>query len=87
MNVVVVELIVVVVPRTVKLPLICTVPVSSPTAAGSITKVAGPVIELVVILIPVPDAPVDNWVARTVPSTWIFCSGVVIPKPTFPPLK
>ena len=38
----VVELIVVVVPSTCKLPLITTSPVSSPTAAGSIVNVAGP---------------------------------------------
>ena len=38
----VVELIVVVVPSTCKLPSICTDPVLSPTAAGSIIKLAGP---------------------------------------------
>ena len=38
----VVLLIVVVVPSTCKLPAITTVPVLSPTAAGSIVKVSGP---------------------------------------------
>ena len=38
----VVELIVVCTPSTCKLPAITTVPVSSPNAAGSITKLAGP---------------------------------------------
>ena len=38
----VVELIVVVVPSTCKLPSICTNPVASPMAAGSITRFAGP---------------------------------------------
>ena len=64
-----VELIVVVVPCTVKLPLISTVPVSSPTAAGSIVIVDGPVIEFVLMLIPVPEAPVDSAVADRVPVT------------------
>ena len=38
----VVELIVVCKPSTCRLPAITTVPVSSPNAAGSITKLAGP---------------------------------------------
>ena len=41
-NTIVDELIVVWVPSTCKLPIIFTVPVASPIAAGSITKVAGP---------------------------------------------
>ena len=42
LRVIVVELIVVCVPSTWRLPNIFTVPVASPTAAGSIIKVAGP---------------------------------------------
>ena len=52
----VVELIVVVVPSTCKLPSICTVPVLSPTVAGSITKLAGPLTELNVTSSEVPTA-------------------------------
>jgi len=56
----VVELIVVVVPSICRLPAITTVPVLSPTPAGSIVIVAGP--EIVSVLIPIanPDAPVTN---------------------------
>jgi hypothetical protein len=52
-----VELIVVVVPSTYKSPLILTIPVSTPTPAGSIISSEGPVIVLVLIPIPVPDTP------------------------------
>jgi hypothetical protein len=48
------------VPSTYRSPLILTAPVLSPTPAGSIVIVEGPVIEPLVILIPVPDAPVEN---------------------------
>ena len=64
-----VELIVVVVPSTWKSPLMTTKPVSSPIAAGSMVRVAGPEMVFVEILIPVPAAPVDNSVANAVPVT------------------
>ena len=50
----VVELSTVSVPSTCKLPSIWTVPVLSPTVAGSITKFAGPLTELNVTLSVVP---------------------------------
>jgi len=59
-TVIVVELIVVVVPSICKSPLITTVPVLSPTAAGSRVMVAGPEIVLVLIPIAEPEAPVTN---------------------------
>ena len=48
----VVELIVVVVPSTCKSPAIITFPVLSPTAAGSIVKLAGPAKYPVVVMFP-----------------------------------
>ena len=54
----VVELTVVVVPSTCKLPAITTVPVLSPTAAGSRVRVAGPEIVFPRTRIADPDAPV-----------------------------
>ena len=68
-TVIVVEFTVVVVPSIWRSPAITTVPVLSPTAAGSIVKVAGPLIVFVDILIPVPLAPVDRAVASAVPVT------------------
>ena len=56
------------VPSTYKSPLILTAPVSSPTAAGSITILEGPVIELLLILMPTPEAPVESWFAVTIPA-------------------
>jgi hypothetical protein len=53
----IVELIVVVVPSTYKSPLILTEPVLLPIAAGSIISSEGPVMVLVLIPIPVPEAP------------------------------
>ena len=47
-------------PSTYKSPLILTLPVLSPTAAGSMNISCGPVIVLPVILIPTSLAPVDN---------------------------
>ena len=47
-----VELIVVVVPSTCKLPAITTVPVLSPTPAGSSVSVEGPAIYPVVVILP-----------------------------------
>ena len=58
----VVELIIVCVPSTCKLPSICTVPVLSPTVAGSITKFAGPLTELNVTS---SDVPTDWPIAIT----------------------
>jgi hypothetical protein len=52
---IVVELITVSVPSTYKSPLILTIPVLSPRAAGSIINSAGPVI--VLVLIPIPEPP------------------------------
>ena len=46
------ELTVVVVPSTWRLPAITTVPVLSPTAAGSIVNVAGPARYPVVVILP-----------------------------------
>jgi len=71
----VVEFTVVVVPSIWRSPAITTVPVLSPTAAGSMVKVAGPLIVFVDILIPVPLAPVDNAVADAVPVTVNFYVG------------
>jgi hypothetical protein len=45
------------VPSTYKSPLILTIPVLSPTPAGSIISSEGPVIVLVLIPIPVPTDP------------------------------
>ena len=56
----VVELIVVVVPSTCRSPATTTVPVLSPTAAGSRVMVAGPDIVLFVTLIADPSAPVKK---------------------------
>ena len=64
---IVVELTINWVPSTYKSPLILTAPVLSPTAAGSIVRSAGPLIVFVLILIPVPDTPVENCVAVTIP--------------------
>jgi hypothetical protein len=64
-TVIVVDLMVVVVPSICRLPLITTVPVSSPTAAGSIVRVAGPLMVLVLIPIAEPEAPVTNCAAVT----------------------
>ena len=56
----VVELIIVCTPSTVRFPKIVTLPVASPTAAGSIIKFAGPLISLNVTVSPVPtDCPID----------------------------
>lgn len=69
--------------------MILTDPVSSPIAAGSIVIVDGPVMVLDVILIPVPDAPVESCVAVTTPDTRAspltvsFDVGFVVPIPTF----
>ena len=66
-TVIVVELTVVVVPSTWKSPAITTLPVLSPTAAGSRVIVAGPEIVFDVTLIADPSAPVWNAVAVTIP--------------------
>ena len=83
-TVTVVELIVVVVPSICRLPLIITNPVSSPTAAGSIVRVAGPEIVLVLIPIAAPDVPVLNSVAVTIPSEILLSRLIVrvLPEPT-----
>ena len=65
-TVTVVELTVVVVPSTWKSPAITTLPVLSPTPAGSRVIVAGPEIVLEVTLIADPSAPVWNAEAVTV---------------------
>jgi hypothetical protein len=57
---IVVELMTVSVPSTNRSPLILTIPVLSPTAAGSIISSAGPLIRLDVILIASPISPVEN---------------------------
>jgi hypothetical protein len=54
---IVVELMTVSVPSTYKSPLILTIPVLSPTPAGSIINSEGPVMVLVLIPIPEPTAP------------------------------
>ena len=59
-NSIVVEFITVSVPSTYKSPLILTIPVLSPTAAGSIISSAGPLIVLDVMLIASPISPVEN---------------------------
>ena len=71
---IVVELTINWVPSTYKSPLILTAPVLSPTAAGSIVRVAGPLIVSVLILTPVPDAPVESWVAVIIPLTFNDCA-------------
>ena len=58
--------------------MILTAPVLSPTAAGSIVRVAGPLIVSVVILTPVPDAPVESLDAVMIPETLILVA-VAIP--------
>ena len=63
----VVELITVCVTSTNKSPFILNAPVSSPTAAGSITISAGPLIVLELILIAEPSAPVWKAVAVATP--------------------
>ena len=68
----VVELTVVVVPSTVRLPLITTAPVLSPIAAGSITKEAGPVSEPVMSTLPVTSMPEDLASIMLLPATFIF---------------
>ena len=59
-TVIVVEFTVVVVPSICRSPLITTRPVLSPTAAGSIVIVAGPLMVFVLIPIAEPEAPVTN---------------------------
>ena len=66
----VVELTVVVVPSTCNPPAITTVPVSSPTAAGSMVRVAGPEIVPFVTRIADPTAPVWNSVAVIIPDAF-----------------
>ena len=62
-----VELTIVSVPSTWRSPLIRTLPVLSPTAAGSITISAGPVIVLTPI--PIPFGPVLSSEEVTIPDT------------------
>ena len=64
----VVELIVVVVPSTCRLPAITTVPVLSPTVAGSIVREAGPLNCPVVVIVPIVNAPLPNCVFVIEPS-------------------
>ena len=68
-------------PSTYKSPLILTLPVLTPTPAGSIKISFGPVIVLLVILIPTSFAPVDNLekVAIPVLFTLELPNAVVIP--------
>ena len=63
----VVELMVVVVPSTWRSPAITTVPVLSPTPAGSSVRVAGPEIVSLVTRTALPSAPVANTVAVMMP--------------------
>ena len=63
-----VELITVCVPSTNRSPLILNAPVLSPTAAGSMTISAGPVIEPTLILIPVPTAVPPNGISNNLAS-------------------
>ena len=77
-------------PSTYKSPLILTLPVLTPTPAGSIVISLGPVIVSVVILIPTSFAPVDNLekVAIPVLFTLELPNAVVIPVSCEPsPLK
>ena len=76
LTVTVVELIIVWVPSTWRSPLITTVPVLSPTPAGSIFKVAGPEIVSEETLIADPSAPVWNAVAVTIPEILTSSSSV-----------
>ena len=68
----VVELMVVVVPSTWRSPAITTVPVLSPTPAGSSVRVAGPEIVSLVTRTALPSAPVANTVAVMMPEAVAF---------------
>ena len=61
LTVTVVELTIVSVPSTCKSPLIITLPVLSPTAAGSIIKVSGPFIWPVIFKIPISALSINAW--------------------------
>ena len=70
----VVEFTVVVVPSTWRFPAMTTVPVLSPTVAGSIVNDAGPLIEPVVVMLPIVNAPLPNCVSVIEPSAMCLAS-------------
>ena len=61
LTVTVVELTIVSVPSTCRSPLIITLPVLSPTAAGSMIKVSGPFIWPVIFKIPISALSINAW--------------------------
>ena len=75
---IVVELIKVSVPSTYKSPLIRTIPVLTPIAAGSIISSGGPVMVLEVMLIASPVSPVENLIAVIIPTSICVLSILAI---------